>query len=536
MQEETNKMITEPLHELNIPSQDSDEFFEFKTDVLSSLLRFTQVFFQARTGRPFAIDRPDGRESPQITICKALVDCFRLNTTKLLINIQPGSGKSELLKHFVAWSMARYPDSCFIYCSYSKDLATEHTFGIKQIMELPLYKAVCGVKIRHDSSAKDHFRTEQGGTIYAAGAAGSITGFNAGLPPLDDPRFTGCLIMDDMHKPDEVHSDTARDTVKRNYIETLSKRPRSAQVPQIFIGQRLHEDDLPGCLIEQYDGYEWKKVILPAIDHNNNVLMPRIKPLKDLLIEREKTPYAFASQFQQNPIPSGGAIFKDDYFIETENEPDIFATFITADTAETDKTYNDPTVFSFWGIYNVLQNGVKTDLLALHWLDCRQVWVEPKDLEPEFYDFYTACMRHKIKPLEIAIEKKSTGVTLASVLSKVQGLHIIDIERTRASGNKATRYLETQKYAASKLITLPRYGKHNQMIKDHMSKITANDSHAHDDICDTYYDAVKLALIDKVISGMHISTASKKNADAIAARLMSTYQTLSSNPFSDSFM
>ena len=43
------------------------------------------------------------------------------------------------------------------------------------------------------------------------------------------------------------------------------------------------------------------------------------------------------------------------------------------------------------------------------------------------------------------------------------------------------------------------------MCIDHCAKITANNTHRFDDICDTLYDAVKLALIDKTIIGMRVS-------------------------------
>jgi len=466
---------------LDFDLNNEEQLLELKSDMFASLLHFTRVFFELRTGRPFIIDNPHSRESPQITICKALTRAFKLLSKRLVINIEPGSGKSELLKHFVAWAMAQYPDSNFIYVSYSHDLASKHTYGIKEIMSMPIYKKLFDINIKHDSSAKDHFTTEQGGCVYAAGSQGTITGFNAGLPVSD--RFSGCLLMDDMHNPIEVRSDTIRERVKENYLGTLSQRPRSPVVPQIFIGQRLDEDDLPANFLNEYDGHRWESVILPSLDEHNNVLIPRIRSLEDLLIAKEKKPYVFAAQNQQNPLPAGGGIFKTDYFKTLDEEPDIIATFITADTAETDKTYNDPTVFSFWGLYKIKQREIQTDILALHWLDCRQVWIEPKDLENELMDFYTMSMRHKIKPRNIAIEKKSTGTTLCSVLQRVQGLRIIDIERTKASGNKATRYLETQEYAASHLITLPKYGKHNDMVINHMKKITANNSHAHDDIC-----------------------------------------------------
>jgi hypothetical protein len=45
-----------------------------------------------------------------------------------------------------------------------------------------------------------------------------------------------------------------------------------------------------------------------------------------------------------------------------------------------------------------------------------------------------------------------------------------------------------------------------------MSKITANDAHRHDDICDTLYDGVKIALIDK---SLHNLQASENPADAV---------------------
>ena len=43
----------------------------------------------------------------------------------------------------------------------------------------------------------------------------SITGFDAGLPGLD--RFSGAIIYDDAHKPDEATSDVMREAVIENY-------------------------------------------------------------------------------------------------------------------------------------------------------------------------------------------------------------------------------------------------------------------------------------------------------------------------------
>jgi predicted phage terminase large subunit-like protein len=475
----------------------NDEQQELKAQLLGSLLLFTQVFYKIRTGREFEISEPIGRQSHHIIICRELTLVFDLKTNRLLINVPPGHGKSELMIHFIAWALAHYPDCQFLYISYSHELAAKHTYTIKQIIELPLYRKLFGVEIKRDSSAKDDFKTAQGGAVKAFGSSGGITGQDAGLPNLD--RFSGAVVMDDMHKPDEVHSDTIREKVKLNYADTIEPRPRGPNVPILFIGQRLHEDDLPASFLNGDDGYDWRKVILKGLDDAGNALHPKVMPKEKLLILEKKRPYVFAAQQQQNPQPAGGGIFKEKWFIKLDESPNILATFLTVDTAETEKTHNDATVFSFWGIYKILLNNTETGEYALHWIDCAELWVEPKDLKNEFLQFYTDCLRYHVKPKIAGIEKKSTGTTLISVLKEQQGLQIIEIERNRGSGSKTARFLDAQPYAASQQITLPVYGKHTQHCIEHMGKITANESHRYDDIADTLADAVKLALIDKVI-------------------------------------
>lgn len=470
-----------------------------KCELLGSLLLFTQTFYKLRTGRDFKISSPNGRESHHLIIARELVKVFNLETPRLLINVPPGHGKSEMLIHFVAWAMAYYPDSNFLYISYSHELAASHTHTIKQIMELPHYRHLFGVEIRSDSSAKDYFMTTKGGCVAAFGSSGSITGRNAGLPDMN--RFSGCVLLDDMHKPIEIHSDTMREGVITNYDQTIKIRPRGLNVPILGIGQCLHEADIWGYLKAGKDGYDWKQVVLPARDNNGNMLWPEVMSLQYFLREEEFNPYVCAAQLQQNPQPSGGGIYKPEWFYLTENEsePDLLATFLTIDTAETDKSYNDATVFSFWGVYRIKHTNIDTKMYGIHWIDCSEIRIEPKDLESEFLFFFSQCMMHKVKPEMVFLEKKSTGITLVSILSRFQGLQIIDIQRTRASGSKTQRFYEAQPYVATKRISLPRYGKHTNMCIEHCRKITANNTHRFDDICDTMYDAIKAALIDEIV-------------------------------------
>lgn len=496
------------------------------SELRGSLLSFTQFFYPLLTGRDFIISKPVGRESHHIIISRALTQAARLQIPdqRLIINVAPGSGKSTLLSMWIAWTIASYPDSRFLYISYSKVLAAKHTENIKRILQLPHYNYLFGVKIRHDSKAREYFQTTSGGAVAAFGSGGAITGQDAGLPGLS--RFSGAVIIDDAHKPDEVHSDTIRQSVIENYRETIQQRARGINVPYIFIGQRLHEDDLAAYLINGKDGYKWNEVILKSVDDAGNSFYPEIYTKEALLIKQERDSYVYASQFQQDPIPAGGALFKPNWFVTLDEDPQMLMTFITADTAETNKSWNDATVFSFFGLYEIEVMGNKTGELGLHWLDCLEIRVEPKDLKPEFMEFWASCACYSTPPMIAAIEKKSTGVTLLSALEEVRGIQVRNIERSRASGSKTQRFLEIQPHVAGKKISFSQDARHMENCINHMIKITANDTHKNDDICDTLADAIKLALIDKTLYHFTTSDKSSSNVMSTVANQMRRQQQL----------
>jgi len=496
-------------------TQEIEENKLLAINLLDDFLWFHRVMFEKRTGREFMISQPDGNESHYITFARELTNVFHGKGTRFYIGCPPGWGKSEMCKSFIAWSMANYPDCKFLYISHSFELATMHTASIKQTMMMPIYRELFGVEIRRDSSAKDFFQTTSGGTVAAFGSQGGITGHDAGLPGLD--RFTGAVVIDDIHKPEDIHSDTIRDRVKRNYFETIERRLRAPNVPVIMVGQRLHEDDLPAYILGGADGQVWNTAIIKAIDDAGNARYPEVNPKSQLLLMKEKQPYVYASQYQQDPMPAGGGLFKEDWFKILDHAPKIISTFVTCDTAETEKEYNDATVFSFWGLYNISFGSDPIDgLYGLHWIDCAELRIEPKDLEDAFRDFWAGCMRYHIKPKFAAIEKKSTGVTLISVLKKFQGLRVIDIERSGTINSKTNRFIEMQQYVAQGQISLPENGKHTAMCIKHMGKITANNVHRFDDIADTLYDAIKMALIDKILINAEVPS---KDYDSIVKSL-----------------
>jgi predicted phage terminase large subunit-like protein len=385
-------------------------------------------------------------------------------------------------------------------------------------MQLPEYRKLFDVHIDSNFCAGDDFRTTAGGRVVAGGSDGTITGRGGGLAGVN--RFGGCLLLDDMHKANSVSSDVQRNNVIDTYYSTIQSRGNQGwDTPQVMIGQRVHEADI--CDVFLTDP-TWDRVIIRAIDDAGNALDPAkhtVDQLKDMEVKR---PYEYYSQYQQNPQPSGGGIFKPEWFPILEHEPDIISTFITADTAETANTARDATVFSFWGLYKIIQSYSELNIYALHWLDCTEFWCEPKDLQSEFLAFYASCMRHRVKPQFAAIEKKSTGTTLVSTLNEIQGMRIIPVEHNSNSGSKITRFLNVQPFVASKLVSLPFGARHTKMCLDHVSKITAEDSARRDDITDTLQIAIQIALIDKTIINLS-GVCNQKEQNNTAKMLMSKY-------------
>lgn len=467
-----------------------------KAQLHGSFLLFCQTFYPLLTGRPFILSNPMSRESHFITLAKAFTKCGRLESLNTIINMPPGHGKTTMACFWVAWMMSQYPDSRFMYISYTITVATKATQLIKDIMSLPQYKTLFGIYIKQDSKAKHAFQTTAGGEVRAFGSDSSVTGFDAGLPGL--LRFSGAILYDDAHKVSEAASDSRRNSVIETYLGSIATRKRGVNVPILLIGQRVHESDLAAFLLSGKDGVEWTKVILKSIDEAGNALYPEAFPLEDLLRLQKFDIYNFASQFQQDPQPAGGSLFKPEFFFILPDEPHFICTFITVDTAETANPERDATALSFWGLYKVNTMGRDTQTLALHWIYGVEVRVEPKDLKDAFLDFWDICAKHKKPPRLAAIEKKSSGVTLLSILHELRGLEVRNIERgPRLS--KTQRFLNMQPYAAEGLISFTEGASHVDNCIEHMRKITINDTHAHDDLCDTAADAVQVALIDKLL-------------------------------------
>lgn len=289
---------------------------------MSGVLNYTRFFFKNKTGRKFVVNRHHER------ICSALDDVISGKIKKLIINIAPRYGKTELaVKNFISYGLALNPSSKFVHLSYSDDLAHDNSEEIRDIVKSEEYQQLFPyVQIKRGTDSKKKWNTTAGGGVYAVSTGGQITGFGAG--EVDDAeegetekeidnilggaRFAGAIVIDDPIKPEDALSDIKREKVNQRFETTIRNRVNSRNTPIIIIMQRLHENDLCGYLMKAEPG-EWTVLSLPVIEKKENgeeVSLWEFKhTLKELHNLNRIDPFVFETQYMQNPTPMEGLMY-----------------------------------------------------------------------------------------------------------------------------------------------------------------------------------------------------------------------------------
>lgn len=454
-----------------------DQMVDCRTDLLS----FTRTMFKARKGMEFVTNWHHEK------LCNALERVVIGKCKRLIINIPPRYSKTELaVVNFIAWCMGNFPDSEFIHASYSKRLAANNTWGARALMEHELYCAIFGApQFRKDSNAKDEYRTEQGGCVYAAGSDGTITGYGAGK--LRD-YFGGAIIIDDPHKAGEATSDVMRQNVIDWFSTTIESRTNSPDTPIIVIMQRLHEHDLSGWLLDGGNGEKWDHVCIPVLDDADEPLWAFKHSRQELQRMDTANPYVFAGQYMQRPAPIGGGIFKDHWWKFYRTPPITKTRSIYADTAQKTKTHNDFTVFQCWGQTEAGQP-VLLDQLRGKWeapellIQARAFWKKHKAV--------TGMGNLRA----IKCEDKVSGTGLIQTLRR-EGIPILPIQR---NVDKLTRAMDVAPMIESGNVLLPEDA---PWLSDYLAEFSQFPNGAHDDQVDPTMDAID-DMINKKSRGVY---------------------------------
>jgi len=254
-----------------------------------------------------------------------LMRVYNGETTRLVINLPPRSLKSLVVSvALVAWWLGRNPTRQIIVISYSNELAAELHRQFRMIIDSDWYRALFP-KMRVAKDTGTELVTTAGGGRYATSVGGTLTG-----------RGGHVVIVDDPQKPGDVMSDAVRNQVINWFGETLVSRLNDPERgPVIVLQQRLHEDDLSGYLLAQGT---WDHFALPAfavedceiplvngetfIRRRDDVLHPERQSRESLeRLKVEMGSFAFAAQYQQQPVPVEGNLIRAKWFRRYDQLP-----------------------------------------------------------------------------------------------------------------------------------------------------------------------------------------------------------------------
>jgi predicted phage terminase large subunit-like protein len=299
--------------------------------------------------------------SPYIElIASKLEACRRGKIKRLIVNLPPRSLKSHCTSvAFPAWCLGHDPSVQIITVSYGQDLADKFARDCRTVIQSNWYQGLFRTRLAQRQAVAD-FTTTEHGTRMATSVGGVLTGRGADIIIIDDPL-----------KPDDALSATKRVSANEWYDNTLLSRLNSkCDGCIIIIMQRLHQDDLVGHVLEQD---HWEVVSLAAVAEKDEeflietpfgrrafvrkpgeALHPTREPLEILWMMRQSIgEYNFQSQYQQNPMPEGGAMVKRDWlrFYEFGEQPSEFSRIVQSwDSANKAGELNDFSVCTTWGV------------------------------------------------------------------------------------------------------------------------------------------------------------------------------------------
>lgn len=226
---------------------------------------------------------------------------------------------------------------------------------------------------------------------------------------------------------------------------------------------------------------------VPVTVPRGEALWPHKHTWEQLLVLQSGDKYTFSSQYQLNPSPVGGGMFKDEYWKHYEVLPlDIDSIIIFGDTAQKTKEHNDFSVFQCWA---------RSREHGIFLLDqCRGKWEAP-ELESKLVEFWNKHKPTRSKPLGascVKIEDKSSG---SSLIQSIQRDYLIPIEAIQRNTDKVLRAMGVVKYFAAGHIHLPLDAEWVHDYKEEFSRFTPLMTHRYDDQIDPTMDAVEHMIV-----------------------------------------
>lgn len=429
-----------------------------------SLLSFCQYTF------------PDYQEAHHLTaLAEMLERVERGEVKRLLVLMPPRHGKSELVSlRFPCWYLARHPEDYIAQVGYAESIALTHSRKARDIfISQGMTNLFPGIHHRPERAGQEiiiperqaahEWGTKQGGSYYAVGIGGGLTGrgFNVGI--IDDP------VKDD----EEAASQTIRDKVWEWY-KTVFRTRAQPDAAIIIVMTRWHQDDLVGRLLKQAredpTSDQWTILHFKALTEGK-ALWPERYPLAELeKIRSSIGGRAFESLYQGNPTVAEGQIIKREWWKYYKEKPTFTKLIHSWDTAFKDKSQNDYSVCTVWG---------ETDT-GYYLLDLWRGKVEFPELKR-----VAVSLAERDHPSVVVVEDKASGQSLIQELQRNTRLPVLPFKVDRdkiARAEAVTPLIEAGK------VLLPETA---PWLFDYLEEMSGFPNAEHDDQVDSTTQALE---------------------------------------------
>jgi predicted phage terminase large subunit-like protein len=407
------------------------------------------------------------------------LELARLGVIKrLIINLPPRYLKSIAASvAFPAFVLGHDPSKQIIVASYGSDLAVKLSNDFRAVVQADWYRRTFPrMEISPTKNTEFEVGSAERGFRLATSIDGALTG-----------RGGDFIIVDDPLKPSDALSEARRERVNEWFFNTLLSRLNDKQRGVVIVVmQRLHGDDLTGALSRSSE--EWTVLSLPAIAELEQsiqigpkmfyarqvgeVLHPAREPKWVLDALRSQLGLdTFSAQYQQRPVPPGGAMIKLDWVRRFVYPPTLETPsriLQSWDTAQKEGRYNDYSVCTTW------------------------LWSEKKwyltDLVRGRFDYPTLKARAKDhagahKPEKILIEDAGVGSALVAELRSM-GLPAVAV---KPEHDKITRMSIQSGKFESGLVHFPQEA---SWLSDLEAELFAFPNGSHDDQVDSISQAL----------------------------------------------
>lgn len=388
---------------------------------------------------------------------------------RLIVAMPPRHGKTELISlRFPCWYLGRHPGAYIVQSGYAESIALVHSRQARDVFVSPEMSALFpDVRYRpersgqdrllHERQAAHEWGTKQGGSYYAVGIGGGLTGRGFDIGIIDDP----------VKDAEEANSQTIRDKVW-DWYRTVFRTRTQPDAAIIVVMTRWHKDDLVGRLLKQADedpnSDKWDLLHFQAIT-DGQALWPERYPLEEL--ERIRSSIgsrAFESLYQGNPTIAEGNIIKREWWKYYKEQPAFSRIVHSWDTAFKAKSENDYSVCTVWG---EAANGY-------YLLDVWRQKVEYPELKRAAISLHT-----RDRANVVLVEDKASGQSLIQELKRDSKLPVLPV---KVDSDKTARVNAVSPLIEAGKVYLPEQ---TTWLHDYIEELSAFPSGGHDDQVDS---------------------------------------------------